>query len=50
MYPALANSWRICRYYPVRLKDVLARGDPKTRAVAACTHQATALRDWLMSA
>ena len=59
MYPAPTNSWRIYLYYPVRLKDVfvrqgaamwrLARGDPKTRAVAARTNQATALRDWLMS-
>ena len=59
MYPAPANSWRIYLYYPVRIKDVLARhgamlwrlarGDPKTRASAERTNQVTALRDWLMA-
>ncbi len=59
IYPAPANSLRIYLYYPVRIKDVLARqgatlwrlahGDPQTQAAAARTNRVTALRDWLMS-
>lgn len=59
MYPAPANSWRIWLYYPVRVKDALARhhttvwglarGDVDVRAAAARTNAASELRDWLMS-
>ncbi|MBE3039894.1 MAG: nucleotidyltransferase family protein [Chloroflexi bacterium] len=59
MYPAPVNSWRIYLYYPVRLKDVLARHgttlwrlvrrDPKTRDATERSNQVTALRDWLLS-
>ena len=58
-YPAPANSWRIYLYYPVHIKGLmiqrgaalwrLARGDPKTRAVAGLANQIVELRDWLMS-
>ncbi len=59
MYPAPADSWRICLYYPVRLKDVLkrhggflwqlVRRNPKTRTAAEKSNKATTLHNWLMS-
>lgn len=59
-YPVSPDSWRVWLYYPVRVKDILARNksvwmrlitlDPEARRAAEITNERANLRDWLLSA